>query len=198
MVWVPKLEIPKFWKKPIFLPHNSYSFIAMQWICLNTLSYFVVLFLMRAQFVLFRAAFGEGERRHSGMGILCDARYSSFPPVGIILPLHHLRGVHHAALQHERCHHCQCAHLLLPHHRAERLPVCNTRGQGAPSLAGGYISPSAGWPSESCWGCPSCQHPLRVWLLTGTWQVRQFCSLTLTLSIANRRSGPCHLHQEDQ
>lgn len=58
------------------------------------------------------------------------------PPVGVLLPLHHLRGLHHAALQHARCHHRQRAHLLLAHHCAKRLPVCDTRGQGAPGLAG--------------------------------------------------------------
>lgn len=58
------------------------------------------------------------------------------PSIGVLLPLYHLRGIHHASLQHARCHHRQRPHLLVPHHRAERLPVGNPRGQGTPVLAG--------------------------------------------------------------
>lgn len=62
------------------------------------------------------------------------------PSTGVILPLHHLRGVHHASLQHEGCHHRQRPHLFISYDSAECLPVCNTRGQGAPVLAGEYPS----------------------------------------------------------
>lgn len=89
--------------------------------------------------MVFGAAFNGKEGQQWGMGTLCDSRCSY--PVGVVLPLHHLCGVHHAALQHAGRHHRQRAHLLLPHHRAERLPVCDAGGQGAPGLAGGCTSP---------------------------------------------------------
>lgn len=112
--------------------------------------------------MVFGADINGKERGSSGgMGTLCDSPCSF--PIGIVLPLHHLRGVHHAALQHARRHHCQRAHLLLPHHRAERLPVGHAGDQGAPGLAGGCTSPLPALTAPPCvpgvlcagsgWGC---------------------------------------------
>lgn len=56
--------------------------------------------------------------------------------LGVFLLVHHLCGIHHAPLLHERCHHSQRAHRILSYCCPQCLPLLYSRPCGAPSMAG--------------------------------------------------------------
>lgn len=58
---------------------------------------------------------------------------------GVILPVHCVCGLHHAAILHAGCHHRQCLDLRLSHPGVECLPVYDGRSHGTNSVAGKAI-----------------------------------------------------------
>lgn len=56
--------------------------------------------------------------------------------LGVFLLVHHLCGIHHAPLLHERCHHSQRAHRVFSYCRPQCLPLLYSRACGAPGMAG--------------------------------------------------------------
>ena len=55
---------------------------------------------------------------------------------GVLLPVHRVRGVHHAALLHAGGRDGERSHLLFPHRHALRLPGVQHPGPGLAALAG--------------------------------------------------------------
>lgn len=63
---------------------------------------------------------------------------------GVILPVHCVCGLHHAAVLYAGRHHRQCPDLRFSHHCIERLPVHHSWSHGTNSVAGKAIKHKCG------------------------------------------------------